>query len=116
MSKVIYVDKCHQSNIDKLSELGLEVKIRDDDDWNIQYMASTLTDPALNLVVIDVLDERSIMDIALAAFMCKEILITARTISEFDRVREFATYVEPSATLSLEHTSFINWYKYTFGS
>lgn len=110
----IYTDKC--STLSKkriMARLGLTVIIRDELLWDLRYIVKFLTDPALVLISLNNVDEKSIAEITMAAFMCKQILITTNVIKEYTNIYQFITDLEPGCNLELDNNTFIHWYTYT---
>lgn len=114
INRFIYTDKCiNEVKDDIRSKLGVNVVVRDDDIWDIGYITSLMTNPSLDVVVINHINERSIAEITIAAFMCKTILVTTDAISQYPSIQSFTTDCEIGSRLSTKNNSFIHWYKYT---
>lgn len=112
----IYTDKCIDSVRDNIAEtLMMGVIVRDEKAWDIGYITSMLTNPSLEVVVINTIDERSIAEITIAAFMCKKILVTSKVIDEYPSISSFITDKEIGCRLDIDNNSFIHWYEYTIG-
>lgn len=115
MQQIIYTDLCHPIVEDKIkTELGLEVVKRlPDDVWNLPAAASIVTDPRIHLAVINQIDEISLMEIGILIFLCRRILVAAKSIEEYKILARTVDFVEPSCNLREPHSSFISWFKYT---
>jgi hypothetical protein len=88
---------------------------RCEDIWDIEYITKTITSPSLELIVINTINERSIAEITIAAFMCKKILITSKVIDQYPSISSFITDCEVGAKLDNNNNTFIHWYEYTIG-
>jgi len=112
----IYTDSCNEELRSKISEtLQLGVVVRNEVEWDLSYMVHMLTNPLLNVVVINQINERSIAEIGIAAFMCKQVLVTSRAIEEYPSVKLLANDCEIGCNLDSKNSTFINWYNYTIG-
>jgi len=118
MQKILYTDACHPVMEEKIrKELGLSVTTRmAEDTWNIQDSASIITDPNIVLAVFNQVDEISLMEIGLLLFLCKPILVTARSAAEYKTLINAVDYVEPNCNLKEPHSAFISWYKFVEGN
>jgi hypothetical protein len=114
----IYTDSCSEQSLQEIVSSTLPgvagIKVRSNDDWNISYIASIITDPALRLVVINNLDERSMVEIGVASFLCKDILLTAEAYKEYDIVSDLVTHIDERCNLNRPN-NFITWYNHTYG-
>lgn len=114
MEKVIYTDLCNdllEDNIQK--ELGLKILLRlKEEDWNINDAMLLLTHPSMELAVINIIDEVSIMELSLLTFLCKPILVTASAIDEYPIISRTADHIDTNCNLADPACSFISWYKY----
>ena len=113
---MIYTDDCSNIVQKKIkSELNLDVLKRlDSDQWNINDAIRIITEPSISLVVINNLDEISLMEISLLAFLCKPILISSKSITEYPAVIKTVNWIDNSCDITKEYNNFISWYKYTF--
>ena len=114
--KYIYIDSGDINIIKELEQSIPPIKfiVRDKDNWNMENIIRIVTNPNLHLIVINHIDEYSIMEIALAGFMCKQILITTNAINDYDILKDIVSYIEPSCNLNVSNNSFKNWYKLTY--
>lgn len=115
MQRIVYTDYCNPIVEDRIqSELGLQVVRRlPDDQWNIPDTSRIITDPRIHLVVINQIDEISLMEIGLLLFLCKPILVATRSIEEYKILAREVNFIEPSCSLREPHTSFLSWFTYT---
>jgi hypothetical protein len=117
IQNIIYVDKCDPILKDQIQkQLSIEVAVRDMDLWGDTYLIRTITDPGLKLIVLNTIDELAIVEIALAMFMCKQILVTSNVIEQYDRIKDMINYIDLSCSLLKPTSSFLTWYTYTFGA
>ena len=117
IQNIIYVDKCDPILKDQIQkQLSLEVTVRDTDLWGDTYLIKTITDPSLKLIVLNTIDELAIVEIALAMFMCKQILVTSNVIEQYDKIKDMINYIDLSCSLLKPTSSFLTWYTYTFGA
>lgn len=112
-SKFIYTDFCCDSVEKRIKEeLGLDlVKRFPDTSWSINEAMKIICLPLLEIAVINVLDEKSIMEIALLSFMCKKILVTANSINQFEDVTNTIDHIDFSCDLRKHDSKIIEWYK-----
>jgi hypothetical protein len=112
----VYTDGCSEASKKViLNSLGLRVIVREDTLWDLGYISSLITNPSLSIVVLRAIDERSIAEITMAAFMCKPILITTDSIKEYTHIYPFVSDVEAGADLDTDNNTFIHWYTYAIG-
>lgn len=115
----IYTDTCPKKMREDIKEeLGIEVVERlPNNTWSINDALSIITLPSLELAVINRIDEISVMEMALLHFMCKPILITAKSIVSYPMlIDKIITYQDVSCNLLEKNNSFINWYKVREGT
>lgn len=111
---LIYTDCCCDDNIAKCKEkLDIDLIMRIDIKlWSISDALGIITLPNLKLAVINVIDETSVMEMALLHFMCKPILITSSTIKNYPILKEkIIDYTAFDCDLRQPNNNFINWYK-----
>lgn len=114
MNNLIYTDSCSESNKVQISkELGLEVITGiDPKNWELSAAAGVVMMPNIRLAVINVINEITVLEMALLHFMCKPILITAKTILNYPILNEkIVDEIEYNCDLRLENSNFIKWYK-----
>jgi len=112
-NNVVYTDACSTDNITAIVNAGINLLQRPDK-WSISEIAYIFTNPALRLVIINSLNELSIMEIGLAAFLCKDILITSEAYIEFNGILNIVTHIDTTCNLT-KPCNFISWYNYTYG-
>ena len=113
---VIYADFCDTELVEKIKDrTGRTVVLRNEETWSIGYLAQTLTDPMLDLVVVNNINEMALVEIGISAFMCKPILVTANSIDDYKGLNTLVNYVDPGAKM-INKGSFINWFEYSIGS
>ena len=113
-NKFIYTDYCNDKLRTKIfDELQLSVIVRAKDTWDISYITKMLTDPSLSIVIINQIDEQSIAEISIAAFMCKQILVTSKALDEYPNIKILITDEEIGCNLNSKNSTFISWYNYT---
>ena len=99
-SKFIYTDKCNEEVRNELVDnLRVGVIVRNEEEWDIGYITMMMTNPSLEVVVINNIDERSIAEMTLAAFMCKKILVTSKSISQYPHIYSFVSEEHSSSVL-----------------
>lgn len=110
---MIYTDYCSEDMERRiLTELKKEVILRmPDNTWNICDAMRLITEPRMELAVINRLDEIAIMEISLLSFMCKPILVTAKAIREYPIIESTVDYVDSFANLRDPANIFIPWFK-----
>lgn len=110
--RLIYTDICSEKIEKELAaEAGaLIVKRMSDDTWTVNESMRIITDPSLELAVINRLDSISLMEISLLHFMAKPILVTTETISNYPAVVRAVDYIDGQCSLVQDHSSFISWY------
>lgn len=109
----IYVDNISDNMIHEIKiGLGLDI-IKRPNKWNVNELLQYITDPNLKLIVISKIDSQAIAEITLAHLFCKKILVTCNNIKEYPYIYDMISEVQPSCNLTIENSSFINWYKYT---
>ena len=111
---LIYTDYCSEDTASKIErELGRLILLRMNEKvWNVSDATRVITDPRLELAVINRLDEISMMEIALLNFMCKPILITARAIVEYPVIERTVDHIDPNCNLRDPANTFIPWFRY----
>lgn len=115
-SSFVYTDRCSDISKDILLEkLGLKVIVRDDSLWDLGYIAGILTNPSVSIISLNTIDERSMAEITMAAFMCKTILVTTEAIKEYKHIYPFVTDVEVGCDLGKDNNTFVDWYNYSIG-
>lgn len=110
---IIYTDVC-DSDTEKriIKELHRDVVYRlPDEKWNVNDALGVIADPRLELAVVNIIDEISIMEIALLHMLCKPILLTARAAYEYKILSRTADHLEIGANLRHPSNNFIKWYK-----
>lgn len=114
---MLYTDSCCKEIERKInSDLSMKVIRRfSKKDWTINECMRIIPLPDLEIAVINVIDEISVMEISLLAFMCKPILITNRAISEYPMLSKVADYINVDCNLNSKDSPFVEWYKQTFG-
>jgi hypothetical protein len=81
-------------------------------DWSISATLGIIMSPELELVVINKIDELSVLEMSLLNFMCKPILVTSRSIDSYNVVKtKIIDYVDFNCDLRNPENSFINWYR-----
>jgi len=113
LNKTIYTDLCSDKNIDLIKRLNLNLIIRPKE-WDITFLAKTITDPNLILIIINKIDEKSMIEIGIGVFLCKSILLTADTYTEYNDISNIVTHIDTRCNLS-KTNNFISWYNYTYG-
>lgn len=110
---IIYTDICDYSTEKRiLKEINREVVYRlPHDKWNVNDTLGVIADPRIELAVINIIDEISIMEIALLHMLCKPILLTARAASEYEILSRTVDHLEIGANLRHPSNTFIKWYK-----
>lgn len=113
--QLIYVDIniCKtQSATNIESELGRSLVYRlPEKTWNVNDALATITDPRIELAVINYIDEIAIMEVALLHFLCKPILVTAKGIEEYEILKRTVDHIEIGANLRYSTNTFIKWFK-----
>lgn len=110
--KLIYTDVCSQSN-EKiiLDSTGVNVvKRMDESIWTVNEAMRIITDPFVELAIINKLDAISLMEISLFHFMAKPILVTTETINMYPAVVKTVDYIDGYCSLIQDNSSFISWY------
>ena len=112
-SHYIYCDECNDNlkNIIE-SELNINIIVRDNENWDINYLSKIITTPMMVLCVINNINEQSVCEIALSSFMCKSILVTNKTIIEYPKLELLVNHIDYSANLLSENSTFVSWYNY----
>lgn len=111
--KLIYTDCC----LDRLEkQIALEtgcyvVKRMPDDTWNVNDAMSIITNPFVELAVINKIDSISLMEISLLHFMAKPILVTTKSIESYPAVEKAVDHIDVNCCLLSDFNSFISWYK-----
>lgn len=111
---MIYTDKCSKENINIIkSQLNTDILLRlDIDKWNINEAISIVTLPKIELAIFNSIDELTVIEMGLLAFMCKPILITCKSINNFKQLKnKIVNYIDFSCNLTLPNNNFINWYR-----
>jgi hypothetical protein len=111
---IIYTDRCCDESV-KLIEQSLNLNVIqriEQDKWTVNDALSIITLPNLKLAVINVIDELSVMEMALLHFMCKPILVTSDTIKNYPMIKEkVIDYVDLDSDLRKPDNQFINWFR-----
>lgn len=111
---IIYTDRCcEESTKEVLHHLKINLVERMNfQDWTISDACSILMLPNLKLAVINVIDEMSVMEMALLHFMCKPILVTSNTINNYPIIKDkIIDYIDFDSDLRNPDNNFINWFK-----
>jgi len=110
----IYTDYCNKTELKKIKDnLNINVIIRDEDKWDINYVISHIMDTHMDVIIIHDINEMSIVEIGLAAFMNKHILVTCKSVKEYRKLPNLINDIQPGCDLRKENNSFINWYLHT---
>lgn len=111
----LYTDSC-------LDEVAKQIKndfhldvIKRIDNWNITNAMQHIMSPQTKVIVFNFMNEIAIAEMALAAFMCKTILVTTRSIEEYPAIKDLATDIDYGCTLLSNKTSFFTWLEYNSG-
>ena len=114
---IIYTDSCYKDSLVRIEEtLNATVIVRDESKSDIVgYLAGIIANPQLKLIVLNTINERSIIEIGIASFLCKDILVTHKAIDEYEVIKELVTHIDFSCNLSKENNSFLNLIKYIYG-
>lgn len=110
---MIYTDKCSKENIAIIKkDLGIDVLLQiNTSSWNFNEAISILTLPAIELAVINTINEINIIECSILSFMCKPILITTPSINNYKIFREkIINYINFSCQLTTKN-SFVEWYR-----
>lgn len=109
---LIYTDLCSKSNEDAIRKhTGRNiVKRMNKDEWNVNEAMRIITDPFVELAVINKLDVISLMEISLFHFMSKPILVTTETINMYPAAVKTVDYIDGACSLIQDYNSFISWY------
>lgn len=110
---IIYTDVCDSDTERRIiEELHRDVVYRlPDENWNVNDALGVVADPRIELAVVNIIDEVSIMEIALLHMLCKPILLTARAAAEYQILSRTADHIEIGANLRHPSNTFIKWYK-----
>jgi hypothetical protein len=110
---IIYTDRCCDQSVAAIkNELGRDLIVRlDMKSWTISDALSIITLPSLELAVINIIDEVSVMEIGLLHFMCKPILITSETIKNYPVIKDkVIDYIDLDSDLRNPYNNFIEWF------
>lgn len=112
--KLIYTDYCSKDLENKINNnLNLNILLMySHSTWNINDVLRILTNQEIVLIVINTINEMTLMEMALANFLCKPILLTAKDSKEYPLVEKTVNYIDTQASLKNQNSSFIEWYKY----
>ena len=110
---LIYSDSCNsllQEQIKK--ELGYDILLMySNENWNINDSMTLITCPDIKLAVINVINEITIMEIALLHFLCKPILVTHNAIKEYPVLGRTVNYIDTMCNLRSKDSVFIQWFR-----
>jgi hypothetical protein len=114
MNNLIYTDAC----CDKLryevkKQLGMDIILGiDPKTWTINDSLSIIMLPAISLAVINSINEITVLEMSLLAFMSKPILITSPNIKDYPVInKKIANYVVYNCDLRKNDSQFIEWFK-----
>jgi len=110
---IIYTDRCCKESIDNINTfLKKQLVTRlDIDSWSISDAMSIITLPSLELAVINIIDEVSVIEIGLLHFMCKPILVTSDTIKNYPIIKnKVIDFIDYASDLRKIDNTFIDWY------
>lgn len=111
---MIYTDSCYplcEKNI--ITELKVIFYKRFvPEQWSINQILSIFPDPRLKIIVINNINEAAIMEIAIANFLCKKILVTTEAIKSYPLLTKTVDYIDYNCNLNNPNNNFISWFKY----
>lgn len=112
-NRTLYTDSCCKEMMSKIKkELGLDIIQRfSEEEWSINNAMIFITNPNIELAIINRIDEISVMEISLLNFMCKPILVTAATIDNYPMIKKMVDHIDKEANLKNPYSNFISWYK-----
>lgn len=111
---LIYSDvQCEESILKIKEELGMDILPRiSRESWTVNDAMSVITIPNLKMAVVNVIDEISVMEMALLHFMCKPILVTAKSIVNYPVLeRKVVDFIDVNCNLNDKDNNFISWYR-----
>ncbi len=112
---IVYTDYCTTSNKVILEkDLDISIIVRDINKWDIPYIASIVCDPALKIVVINRIEDISILEIGIALLMCKDVLVASNGVHGYKHIYDTVTYMDANCRLDKDTCAFKDWYKYTY--
>lgn len=117
MNNIIYTDSCPNEECEKIKEaLGIEViRMASDEDWDINMAMNLITIPNIELAVINIINEKTIIEMGLLSFMCKKLLVTTREITKYHILfKKVVDYYNTSSDIRNNSDKFIDWYRRMF--
>jgi hypothetical protein len=111
--KLIYTDICNSKIEEKVKkELGIDILLMYSiKDWGINEAIRLLTIPEIDLVVINTINEMTLMEIAISALLCKPILVTAKDAKEYDLIEKTVDYIDYQCDMRTIDSTIVQWYK-----
>lgn len=118
MNNIIYIDNCFDNDaINYMNNLNYDVIIRNNKPNAINNSIYNITNVNTKLIVFNLLDAISYMELGLALFMCKRVLITDREFNKLKNVwneLDDLIEIEYGANLLYKNNTFIDWFN-TYG-
>jgi len=109
---MIYSDTCNFNNQELISKNNINLILRPDiSDWSVHVIMGIVTIPDLKLAIFNKIDDYSLIEIGLFNFMCKKILVTAKSALNYPALMKTVDYFDLSCNLDNDNPSFIEWYK-----
>jgi hypothetical protein len=103
MNNLLYTDFCSDYNIIQ----SIDSKV-----WTLNDSLNIIMLPEIKIAVINVINEISVIEMGLLHFMCRPILITSLSISNYPILQnKIIDFTSHSSDLRSNTSTFIDWYK-----